>query len=75
MINRRIGEVSEDHKIAMIILMREGVHFEGRIELITDFNICVRVTGYTWIGKQLLVEKLKSIGVDLYSKTKVTLTP
>jgi hypothetical protein len=54
-------------------LIKEGIYFEGVIRNSSnnnksefdDFRIKIQTTGYTWIERTILLQKLKNKGMDL----------
>jgi len=63
---KRIGIISNEQKMALAILMKEGVLFEGVLrKKVNDFEREINVVGYTWVDKTTLLNKLKSLGLDL----------
>eukprot|EP01083_Nonionella_stella_P085200 236126_1 len=74
---QRLGTVSKQQKMALIILMKQGVWFEGILDKkINDFEIEIHLTGYTWINKHVLLNKLQStIGLDLCQHQKINFSP
>ena len=65
---QRVGIINNKQKMALILLMKQGVLFEGIIgKKLNDFAIQVSVTGYTWTNKNILIQKLKStVGIDFH---------
>eukprot|EP01084_Bolivina_argentea_P241404 405267_1 len=74
---QRLGTVSKEQKMALIILIKQGVWFEGIVDKkMNDFQIQIHLTGYTWINKHVLLNKLQStIGLDLCQHHKINFSP
>merc|ERR1712129_501546 len=73
---QKIGEIGKEQKMAMLVLMKEGVFFEGIVgKKQSDFQIGVDIIGYTRSSKQIILEKLKQNGIDLREQTKINFSP
>ena len=74
-----VGIINDKQKMSLIILIDQGILFEGIIgKKINNFKIEIKVIGYlinSIIDKNILINKLKSIGIHLNKENQIDFNP